>query len=221
MLAHYDLDKPLVISCDASLYGIGAVLAQENSWRREVSIAFASWTPGPTKQNYTLLDRGRLAVVFVAQHFHKFIVGCKVTFYTSRSWEAGSPSSVMARWRVRLSMYSYDLKFRLNETCHKADALSRLPLPKKIEELSCPGDVLLFNSFLSPLLTVSTIAQVTRKTQSSHSCTPFYMPAQLRFPAAPTTSGYTSSVRPSSVSLASASLGKAVLSFPSPFVHRT
>lgn len=32
VLAHYDPAKPLVILCDASLYGVGTVLAQEDSW---------------------------------------------------------------------------------------------------------------------------------------------------------------------------------------------
>lgn len=41
-LAHYDPDKCMAISYDASPYGFVAFLSQENNWGREAPIAFAS-----------------------------------------------------------------------------------------------------------------------------------------------------------------------------------
>lgn len=81
VLAHYDPYKPLVISCDASPYGVGEVLAQEKRWEREASIAFASQTLETAEQNSAQTNHEGLPVVFATQHFHKFIPGRKVSFY--------------------------------------------------------------------------------------------------------------------------------------------
>lgn len=66
MLVHYDPIKSLVILCDASPYGIGAVLAKEDSWRCEVPIVLALRMLGLTERNYAQLDHDVLAVVFPA-----------------------------------------------------------------------------------------------------------------------------------------------------------
>lgn len=99
VLVHYDSDKPLVILYDFSLYGIRAVLAQEDSWEREVPIPFASRLPGPAEWNYVQLDHNALAVVFAAQHFHDFTCARPLSMLTtSHPWETWTPPSRLARF---------------------------------------------------------------------------------------------------------------------------
>ena len=44
MLVHYDLKKPFLLACDASPYGVGAVISHFMEKGKEKPIAFASRT---------------------------------------------------------------------------------------------------------------------------------------------------------------------------------
>ena len=41
VLNHYDLSKPMVLSCDASPYGVGAVLSHISDSGQEIPVGFA------------------------------------------------------------------------------------------------------------------------------------------------------------------------------------
>lgn len=81
LLARYDPKKPLTVVCDASPYGVGAVLnVIENDEERPCFMVSASLKPAEC--NYSQLHRKALAVVFAVSKFHKFIYGQKVIVYT-------------------------------------------------------------------------------------------------------------------------------------------
>ena len=48
--------KPIQLSCDVSLYGIGAVLAQSSPDRQQKPLAFASQSLMPAERKYAQLD---------------------------------------------------------------------------------------------------------------------------------------------------------------------
>lgn len=170
-MAHYDETKPLLISCDASPYGVGAVLSQQDSQGREAPIAFASRTLGAAERNYVQLDREGLAVVFAANQFHKYSSGRPVTFVTDHHpllgiLEPQKPvpqifSPRLTRWCLKLAAYDYDLKYRAGKLHQNADALSRVPLPDRIEEPHAPGDILMFAALPSSPLTAALVARLT------------------------------------------------------------
>ena len=64
LLVHYNPDKELVLACDASPYGIRAVLSHRDPDGRERLIAFASRTLAPVECNYSQLEKEGLAIVF-------------------------------------------------------------------------------------------------------------------------------------------------------------
>lgn len=139
LLVHFDPHKKLVLSCDASAYGIGAVLAHQFSDGSEKPIGYASRTLSPAERNYSQIEREGLACVFGVQKFHSYIFGHHFTLITDHkplvslfSEQRAIPphaSARIQRWALTLAMYEYTIAFRPTKAHGNADAMSRLPLP--------------------------------------------------------------------------------------------
>ena len=72
-LAHYDDTKPIVMACDASPFGVGAVLSQVLADGLEHPIAYASRSLSPAERNYSHLDKEALAIIFGVTKFHQYV----------------------------------------------------------------------------------------------------------------------------------------------------
>lgn len=115
VLWHYNEAKSLLLSVDASPYGVRAVLAQEDDLGREAPIAFASRTLGSAEKNYSYLDKEGLAIVYGVSHFQKYITGWQVTIITDHQSLIGImgekkqvqsvPSPRMTRWCLKIATY--------------------------------------------------------------------------------------------------------------------
>lgn len=173
VLRHYDERRPLLLACDASPYGVGAVLSQVDDQGREAPIAFASRTLSQAERNYSQLDKEGLAIVYAADHFRQYITGRKVTFITDHRPLLGimgpqkpmpqTLSPRMTRWCIKMSAYDYELVHRTGKKHQNADALSRLPLDTTIDEPPPPGDILMFEALPNPPLTADTVAASTQE----------------------------------------------------------
>ena len=75
VLTHYDPNKEMVITCDASPKGVGAVLYHVMPDGTERPVVMASRSLSPAEKNYSQIDKKALALTFAVKKFHQYISG--------------------------------------------------------------------------------------------------------------------------------------------------
>lgn len=132
---------PFVIQCDASSYGLGAVLTQSYPDGEHV-IAYASRSLSRTEQNYTVTELECMAALYAVSKFRQYVEGVKFTLITdhySLLWLSNlkDPRGRLSRWAVALQQYDFDIIHRKGKEHLVPDCLSRsVPAVDDIETVS-------------------------------------------------------------------------------------
>lgn len=75
LLAHFDPELKIMLACDASAYGVGAVLAHRMPDGSEKPVGYASHSLSKAERNYSQLEREGLACVFGIKRFRQYLFG--------------------------------------------------------------------------------------------------------------------------------------------------
>ncbi|XP_057692513.1 uncharacterized protein K02A2.6-like [Corythoichthys intestinalis] len=171
VLTHFNPSYPIQLACDASPYGVGAVISHVFPNGDERPIAFASRTLNKAESNYAQLEREALSIIFGVRKFHQYLYGRKFTLLTDHrplttilGPHTGIPSLAAARlqrWALLLSAHSYDIKYRKSDLHCNADGLSRLPLPVTKHEPTSV-DIFYFRNVEHAPISASQVKRATR-----------------------------------------------------------
>ncbi|GBM59600.1 Uncharacterized protein K02A2.6 [Araneus ventricosus] len=171
VLVPFNEKLPLILTYDASPYGVGYVLSHLMPDGGEAQIACASRTLTSTERNYSQLDKEALSIIAGVQKFHYFLYGHTFTLFTDHQPLLGlfnkmklTPdilSPRMLRWSQMLNAYDFTIIHRPGKKIQNADALSRLPLETPETDIPSPPEVLFLEELHNPLVKADEISKAT------------------------------------------------------------
>ncbi|MCP3679265.1 MAG: hypothetical protein GY782_02965, partial [Gammaproteobacteria bacterium] len=144
LLTHFDPTLPLVLTTDASPYGVGACLSHKviiDCKTRLLPIAYASASLKDSQKNYSQIDREGLGVYWGVNYFRQYLL-CKdfelhtdcsalVKIFGPKNDLHGCAAGRLSRWAISLMEYSFVVKHIKGTNNCTADSLSRLPVVDK------------------------------------------------------------------------------------------
>ena len=173
LLVYFDPSLKNVVACDASPYGIGAVLSHRMSDGQERPVGFVSRTLTSAEKNYSQIEMEGLACVFAVKRFHEYLCGHPFILQTYHKPllslfnenKAVPPQAAgrIQRWVLTLAAYQYTIQCHSTAQHANADALSWLPIEVSEETTPIPELVLMIENLKDAPLTPCQVALWTTR----------------------------------------------------------
>lgn len=124
------MDKPFIVSTDASDSAIGFILGQTDSQNRERVIAYGGRALHKHERNWPIYEKECLALVEAIKQFRPYLSASKFTVYTDNFGvkhfqKLKDISGRKGRWAMFLQEYDFEIIHKSGSKNANADALSR------------------------------------------------------------------------------------------------
>nr|AAP06209.1 similar to GenBank Accession Number P04323 retrovirus-related pol polyprotein - fruit fly [Schistosoma japonicum] len=129
--------KQFTVATDASDFGIGAVLRQDDG-----VVEYASRVLTPTEQKYSTIEKECLAIVWAVDKWRPYLLGQPFHIETDHKplqWlkTARDPRGKLSRWTLRLQEYDFTIGHIPGSRNVIADYLSRPCEDTSLPEVAC------------------------------------------------------------------------------------
>ena len=135
ILAYPDMNKPFILSCDASGTAIGYVLGQLDDNGRERVIAYGGRALRDAERKWCIAERECLALVTAVKEYHAYLACTEFTIYTDHFSlkyleKIKNANGRLGRWAIELQPYMKNICYKEGKKNGNADALSRRDYPE-------------------------------------------------------------------------------------------
>ena len=135
ILTLYRHGDQLVLSTDASGFGIGAILFQIQDGTEKV-IYYASCKLNRAQENYSATERECFGIIWAIKKFRHYLIGSEFLVQTDHHglcWlmSIRDPSGRLCRWSLLLQEYRFKIIYKSGKTHQNVDILSRNPLEEE------------------------------------------------------------------------------------------
>lgn len=135
VLAFFDPTLKTVVSADASSYGLGATLLQQQLTGELKPVGYVSRSMTPTEQRYAQIEKEALALTWACERFSDYLLGLDFLIQTDHkplvplfSVKALEELPIrVQRFRMRMLRYRFNIEHIPGKDLVVADMLSRAP----------------------------------------------------------------------------------------------
>ena len=135
VLALYCPSYPTVVSADASSYGIGAIISQQQPTGEWKPVSYQSRSLTPTEKRYAQIEKEAVALTWACERFSDYLIGKDFVIETDHkplvpllsTTPLNSVPPRVLRFRLRLMRFTFTIIHVPGKDLVVADALSRSP----------------------------------------------------------------------------------------------